>query len=949
MVRLGVLAVVVFLVAGAVPAFSSSSAFHPSVRTGVKLQRDTQVPGLAAPSHAANRVVSLREPWRNYPEKKAAAELGYQRWLSKHPKLAQAAKANAPRTSVSGTLNQPGISDDTAGTPPDTTGAAGPSNYVEMVNSSIAVYSNTDLTSPTSTTTEETFTGDSSPCDGNIQWDQEGQRWLYSILGDCFSDEPNNVLYFGWSKTTAPTLSASNWCQYSIPTGQDLQDYPKLGHDDSQILIGVNDFQGDGNFNSHVYVFDKPAPGVSTCPSSTTEGGDAAVIQTAGLDENFNLVGGYTPVPANIADSSATGYVAAIDADQAHLDLYAIGRNAGANALLSSTSVTVPAFCFPAPVPQPGTTDTLDDLDTRLTQAVAVTDPNTGQEGIWTQHAVAQGCSNGSSSGPSVERWYELSPGASTPTQIGTVSGPNGAFAFMGAISPSNDGQNTAIFYNSGSSSQLADFRVSDRHLDTTSGQMIEDLQLASSPYADEDFSCDPNPQDGIPCRWGDYNGASPDPSNSSLVWGTGELTTVAPNILSEDGAWGTQNAAIDVTPAANYELDVTATDVRAGSGTVTDGGANINCPGTCSHSYPYGTPVTLTATPAAHSVVTWSGDCTGTQATCDLPMGGPQAATATFSPQQESLDYTKSGNGSGGVSSSPSGLSCNSTCSPTFDYGTPVQLTASPSAGSVFTGWSGDCSGTGTCDVTMNQLHSVTATFTLMSETLTVSKAGAGSGTVASTVAGISCGSTCSHSWNYGTSVTLTATPATGSTFTGWSGACSGTANCTVSLNGAKSVTATFALIPETLTVTKQGTGSGSVTSTPAGINCGTTCSDSFGYGTSVTLTATPGTHVTFDGWSGACSGTGNCTVPMTAASSVSATFTKLVCDVPKLKGKSLSAAKTALKDANCGVGKVTKKTSKTVKKGHVISSSPSSGAEKAYGTDVKLVVSSGKPPKKK
>ena len=80
---------------------------------------------------------------------------------------------------------------------------------------------------------------------------------------------------------------------------------------------------------------------------------------------------------------------------------------------------------------------------------------------------------------------------------------------------------------------------------------------------------------------------------------------------------------------------------------------------------------------------------------------------------------------------------------------------------------------------------------------------------------------------------------------------------------------TPTFAL-----TVGKSGTGSGTVTSSPAGINCGSDCGESYAGGTSVTLTASPAAGSTFAGWSGACSGTGSCNVTLTAAQSVTATF---------------------------------------------------------------------------
>jgi aryl-phospho-beta-D-glucosidase BglC (GH1 family) len=76
---------------------------------------------------------------------------------------------------------------------------------------------------------------------------------------------------------------------------------------------------------------------------------------------------------------------------------------------------------------------------------------------------------------------------------------------------------------------------------------------------------------------------------------------------------------------------------------------------------------------------------------------------------------------------------------------------------------------------------------------TLAVTKAGTGTGTVTSSPSGINCGSACSSNYSSGASVTLTAAAASGSTFAGWSGACSGTAGCTVSMSAARSVTATF------------------------------------------------------------------------------------------------------------------------------------------------------------
>lgn len=80
-------------------------------------------------------------------------------------------------------------------------------------------------------------------------------------------------------------------------------------------------------------------------------------------------------------------------------------------------------------------------------------------------------------------------------------------------------------------------------------------------------------------------------------------------------------------------------------------------------------------------------------------------------------LSVVRAGDGSGTVTSDPSGIDCGADCSEGYEAGTPVSLTATPDAGSVFDGWSGDCSGTGACQVTMNGPHDVTATFSPASQ----------------------------------------------------------------------------------------------------------------------------------------------------------------------------------------------------------------------------------------
>ena len=256
---------------------------------------------------------------------------------------------------------------------------------------------------------------------------------------------------------------------------------------------------------------------------------------------------------------------------------------------------------------------------------------------------------------------------------------------------------------------------------------------------------------------------------------------------------------------------------------------------------------------------------------------------------QALTLSVAPTGTGSGVVISTQAGILCGTTCSATYGSGTAVTLTATPATGSTFAGWGGGgCTGTGACMVTVTAPTTVTATFTASPVGLTVTTAGTGSGTVSSSPAGITCGTTCSATYSPGTALTLTAAAATGSTFTGWSGACTGTGSCGMTLTSGTNVTATFSQQPQPQpqpqtqyqTLTVGVSGKGSVTSSLAGINCGGTCSANYPAGTSVVLTANPGPGAPFVflGWDGVCAaaGTGSCTVTMTTALTVNANFGK-------------------------------------------------------------------------
>ena len=331
-----------------------------------------------------------------------------------------------------------------------------------------------------------------------------------------------------------------------------------------------------------------------------------------------------------------------------------------------------------------------------------------------------------------------------------------------------------------------------------------------------------------------------------------------------------------------------------SGSGSVASAPMGIDCGDTCTASFTSGTDVTLTPTPAAGSIFTgWTGDCTGASATCTLHMDAHRSVTANFAVVTHPIDVALSGTGTGTVTSAPDGLSCTSgTCSASFPEGQSVTLTATAAGDSVFSGWSGDCaSATGnTCTLSVDAAKNVGAVFTSNSAVLTVAVNGTGGGTVDSSPAGISgcsaSGGTCSVGVTPGASVTLQASPDATSTvsFSGCDST-SGT-SCQVSMSAPRTVTVTFTRnqVALSLTVARTGAATGKVSSSPAGIsNCSTdgtgTCSAQFDQGSTVTLNASPDA-VSQVAWTGCTPVGGNpnaCTVSMSAAKSVTATFSQV------------------------------------------------------------------------
>jgi hypothetical protein len=260
----------------------------------------------------------------------------------------------------------------------------------------------------------------------------------------------------------------------------------------------------------------------------------------------------------------------------------------------------------------------------------------------------------------------------------------------------------------------------------------------------------------------------------------------------------------------------------------------------------------------------------------------GSNDGSGRGAPTQTNLSIATTGNGL----VRGAGTDCRGACKIQVTAGLPMHLVAVPDAGAFFAGWSGACSGSGACDLTMDVDRTVSATF---GDTPPPPPPGKhqlavviqGSGRVTSSPPGIDCGSgTCNVAFDSGTSVTLTATAASGFSFSGWGNDCSGPSACTVTLSKDVTVFASFVAQPSPppaqVHLFASVTGSGTVSG--GGLNCGesaATCDVMVASGATITLTASAAAATRFMGWGEACSGTsGTCQLTLQSDTRVTAEF---------------------------------------------------------------------------
>jgi uncharacterized repeat protein (TIGR02543 family) len=292
------------------------------------------------------------------------------------------------------------------------------------------------------------------------------------------------------------------------------------------------------------------------------------------------------------------------------------------------------------------------------------------------------------------------------------------------------------------------------------------------------------------------------------------------------------------------YSLMTTVTPVGSGS-------VNLNNTGPLYHP---GDKVQLTAVPnAGWTFSNWSRDLTGSVNPAVITMNGNKTVTATFTQLQYALTVSASPSGGGTVNRNNTGP---------YHYGDKVQLTALPTPGWIFSQWSGDLRGfVNPAVITINGNKTVTATFTRLQYTLTTNASPDGAGSVNRNNTG---------PYRYGERVQLTAVPTVGWAFSSWSGNLTGSLNpAVITIDGNKTVTATFTRLQYTLTITVSPPGSGSVSRNNTG---------PYHYGDAIQLAATPTTGWAFSSWTGDLTGSVNpAVITMNGNKTVTATSTQI------------------------------------------------------------------------
>ncbi|MFI5120388.1 MAG: hypothetical protein ACHQM4_08240 [Thermoanaerobaculia bacterium] len=432
----------------------------------------------------------------------------------------------------------PGSGSVPCGTPPDTMGAVGPTQFISFVNCNLVSYNKaTGAADGVLATTPDNFfnsvRNSSVVSDSHIRYDRISQRWFLVIINTAF---PNNRVLLAVSNTATITPSTV-WSFFSFPSGigthtSCFADYPVPGVDANAVYIGVNQFCGaslaTANYaGSDIFVVQK---------SSVLGGGPIRVTGFASSGFAYP----WTPHGVDNSDPSATeGYLIGVsNFSWSELDLIRVFSPGSTSPTLSSP-VAIATANQGSPIPQPhlgntgGPNGMIDAIDNRLLAA-------TYRDGsLWTAMGVGVTVSGGTCAGVAAGTadrdavfWWELQgiPSGSTPSirQAGIVCDTallNPNFYSYGTIAPSGQGHAAAGFTMAGNNTHISGGTAGRLSGDTLG--TLQSIDVYGPGAAVYNPTWDSGAGRGYR-RWGDFSFTSLDPCNDMTLWTIQEYVPAA-------------------------------------------------------------------------------------------------------------------------------------------------------------------------------------------------------------------------------------------------------------------------------------------------------------------------------------------------------------------------------------------------------------------------------------
>jgi hypothetical protein len=676
--------------------------------------------------------------------------------------------------------------------PPDTVGAVGATQYVQVVNSSMVVFNKTTravVLGPI--TTKTLWSGFGGGCqtnndgDGVVLYDHAADRWVVSQFS--VSTTP----YLECVAVSQTNDATGAWNRYAFSYGNtDFTDYPKMGVWPDGYYTTYNVFHGNTFAGAKVCAFDRAkmltgAAATQQCFQLTTADGGM-------LPSDWD---GATAPPAN-----SPNYVLEL-ATTASLKLFKFHvdwANTANTTFSSGVSIPVASFAEACGggtcIPQSSTTNQLDSLADRLMHRLAYRN-NGGTESLVVSHSVTAGSSTGL-------RWYEIrNPGAASPTvfQQSTFA-PDSSFRWMPSIAMDQQG-NMMLGYSISSSSSRPSINYT--------GRLATDV--VSTMQAEAVLQAGAGSQTGGLTRWGDYSAMTVDPTDDCTFWFTTEYMKTTGSFN-----WNTRIGSFKF-PTCGAVVTHTVTPSVTGSGTITP-----NTPQTVNHGAT--TAFTVTANANNHLVNvtgTCGGNLVGTTYTTNA-VNADCTVIANFAVDTHVVTPSVTGNGS---------ITPNTP--QTVNHGATTAFTVTANANNHLVNVTGTCGGNlvGTTYTTnaVNADCTVIANFAIDTHVVTPSVTGSGSITPNTP-----------QTVNHGATTAFTVTANANNHLVNVTGTCGGnlvgTTYTTNAVNADCTVIANFAI--DTHVVTPSVTGSGSITpNTPQTVNHGAT--------TAFTVTANANNHL--------------------------------------------------------------------------------------------------------